>query len=73
MDFNADSVTGVMTEIVAITCFCNDPARGIVNRSRKDITECLTMHPLVGSYSLASKLTDEYIKLNAPYIGDWRD
>lgn len=48
-------------------------ARGIVNRSRKDITECLTMHPLVGSYSLASKLTDEYIKLNAPYIGDWRD
>ncbi|MFP3354571.1 hypothetical protein R0K04_24765, partial [Pseudoalteromonas sp. SIMBA_153] len=22
---------GVMTEIVAITCFCNDPARGIVN------------------------------------------
>ncbi|GHK84101.1 hypothetical protein ECZU17_00380 [Escherichia coli] len=31
MDFNADSMTGVMTEIVAITCFCNDPARGIVN------------------------------------------
>ena len=31
------------------------------------------MHPLVGSYSLASKLNDEYIKLNAPYIGDWRD
>ena len=31
MNFNADSVTGVMTEIVAITCFCNDPARGIVN------------------------------------------
>ena len=31
------------------------------------------MHPLVGSYSLASKLTDEYIKLDAPYIGDWRD
>ena len=37
-------------------------ARGIVNRSRKDITECLTMHPLVGSYSLANKLTDGYIK-----------
>ena len=44
-------------------------ARGIVNRSRKDITECLTMHPLVGSYSLASKLTDEYIKLNARTSG----
>lgn len=31
MDFNADSMTGVMTEIVAITGFCNHPARGVVN------------------------------------------
>lgn len=31
MDFNTDSMTGVMTEIVAITGFCNHPARGVVN------------------------------------------
>lgn len=48
-------------------------ARGIVNRSTKDIIECLTMHPLVGSYSLAAAIAEEYFALNAPYIGDWRD
>ena len=48
-------------------------ARGIVNRSKKDIIECLTMHPLVGSYSLATQIAEEYFELNAPYIGDWRD
>lgn len=48
-------------------------ARGIVNRSKKDIVECLTMHPLVGSYSLATAIADEYFALNAPYIGGWRD
>ena len=48
-------------------------ARGIVNRSKRDIVECLTMHPLVGSYSLATAIADEYFALNAPYIGGWRD
>ncbi len=48
-------------------------ARGIVNRSKRDIVECLTMHPLVGSYSLATQIAEEYFTLNAPYIGDWRD
>lgn len=48
-------------------------ARGIVNRSKKDIIECLTMHPLVGSYSLATEIADEYFALNAPYIGVWGD
>lgn len=48
-------------------------ARGIVNRSKEDIVECLTMHPLVGSYSLAKEIAEEYFELNAPYIGDWRD
>lgn len=31
MNFNVDSVIGVMIEIVVIICFCNDSARGIVN------------------------------------------
>lgn len=48
-------------------------ARGIVNRSKKDIIECLNMHPLVGSYSLATEIAGEYFALNAPYIGAWRD
>lgn len=48
-------------------------ARGIVSRSRKDIVECLTMHPLVNSWSLGTEIADEYFRLNADYIGGWRD
>ncbi len=47
-------------------------ARGIVNRSKADIVECLTMHPLVNSYSIACDLADKYIELNAPYIDGWK-
>lgn len=31
MNFNVDSVIGVMIEIVVIICFCNDLVCGIVN------------------------------------------
>ena len=46
-------------------------ARGIVNRSRTDIVDALTMHPLVQSYGIASVLADQYIELNRAYTGDW--
>ena len=46
-------------------------ARGIVNRSKSDIIECLTMHPLVNSYSIAVDLTEKYIELNSDYIDGW--
>lgn len=48
-------------------------ARGIVNRSKRDIVESLTMHPLVGSYSLAKSIAAEYFELNSDYIDGWRD
>lgn len=47
-------------------------ARGIVNRSKEDIVECLTMHPLVNSYSIAKDIADQYFELNAPYIDGWK-
>lgn len=46
-------------------------ARGIVNRSRKDIIDALTMHPLVQSYSIAVSMADQFIALNEPYTGAW--
>ena len=46
-------------------------ARGIVNRSRKDIIDALTMHPLVQSYSIAVSMADQFIELNEPYTGPW--
>ena len=47
-------------------------ARGIVNRSRKDIIDALTLHPLVQSYSMAVELADQYIELNRDYIDGWK-
>ncbi|AEB07288.1 glycoside hydrolase family 4 [Coriobacterium glomerans PW2] len=44
-------------------------ARGIISRSEDDIVECLSMHPLVGSYSIAKDLAQHYIELNAEYWG----
>ncbi len=46
-------------------------ARGIVNRSKSDIIECLAMHPLVSSYSIAVDLAESYIELNKDYIDGW--
>lgn len=44
----------------------------IMRKSRKDAYRALTVHPLVCSYSIAKKLTDEYLKINRPYIGVWK-
>ena len=48
-------------------------ARGIVNRSKRDIVESMTMHPLIGSYSLAKSIAAEYFELNRDYIDGWID
>ncbi len=41
-------------------------------KSKQKAVEALTLHPLVNSYSLASKLIDEYMELNKKYVSDWR-
>ena len=48
-------------------------ARGIVNRSKRDIVESMIMHPLIGSYSLAKSIAAEYFELNRDYIDGWID
>lgn len=45
-------------------------AKAIVTRDRDTAVDCLMLHPLVNSYSLATKLADEYFALNAPYLND---
>ena len=47
-------------------------SRAIRKKSRRDAIDCLTLHPLVNSYSLAVKLTDSYIALNAGYSDGWK-
>ena len=46
-------------------------SEAIRTRSRTRAVEALTLHPLVGSYSLATALVDAYLALNRPYTGDW--
>lgn len=43
----------------------------IAGRSRSFAVEALMAHPLVGSYSLATALVDEYLAAHAPYVGHW--
>ena len=47
-------------------------SKAIRERSRAAAIDCLTLHPLVNSYSLAVKLVDQFITLNAGYIDGWK-
>ncbi len=44
----------------------------IAQRSRDTAVMALMAHPLVGSYSLATSLVDDYLIAHQPYIGEWR-
>lgn len=44
----------------------------VKHKSRELAVEALTIHPLVGSYSLAKELVDQYSEANKPYIGEWK-
>jgi 6-phospho-beta-glucosidase len=47
-------------------------SKAIINCDRESAVDCLYLHPLVGSYSLAEKLVDEYIELNKDFTGEWK-
>ena len=47
-------------------------AKAIVQKDKQAAIDCLTLHPLVNSYSLACKIANEYFELNKEYISDWR-
>ena len=47
-------------------------SEAIRKRSRSAAIDCLMLHPLVNSYSLAVKLTDQFIILNGGYIDGWK-
>ena len=77
---------GVTTLVFFLfTVLPSDPARMIMGqrsdleteeairkRSRSAAIDCLMLHPLVNSYSLAVKLTDQFIILNGGYIDGWK-
>ena len=47
-------------------------SKAIREKSRTAAIDCLTLHPLVNSYSLAVKLVDSYIALNTGYSDGWK-
>lgn len=46
-------------------------AQAILGRSRELAVEALAVHPLVGSYPLAVKLTDAFLEAHHDLVGDW--
>lgn len=46
-------------------------SKAIREKNRAAAVDCLTLHPLVNSYSLAVQLVDAYIALNAGYSDGW--
>lgn len=47
-------------------------SKAIRENSVKLAVEALTMHPLVNSYSLATKLINDYLELNKDYVKEWK-
>jgi 6-phospho-beta-glucosidase len=47
-------------------------SKAIREKSIKSAVEALTLHPLVNSYSLATKLVNDYLELNKQYVKDWK-
>ena len=47
-------------------------SRAIINCDRESAVDCLYLHPLVSSYSLAEKLVEQYIELNKDFTGEWK-
>ncbi len=47
-------------------------SKAIINCDRESAVDCLYLHPLVASYTLAEKLVDSYIQLNKDFTGEWK-
>ena len=47
-------------------------SKAIREKSKTRAVEALTFHPLVASYSLATRLVDAYLEHNKEYTGGWK-
>lgn len=61
----------VATELIRrMKLYERNASTAILNRDRKLAVEALQNHPLIASYSLATKLTDAFFEINRPWITD---
>lgn len=47
-------------------------ARAILSRDVSLAVQALTVHPLLGSYPLAEKLVDAFLRAHREYVGEWQ-
>ena len=47
-------------------------SKAIREKSIDTAVDCLMVHPLVNSYSLAKELVEEYLNINKEYSGEWK-
>lgn len=72
MRFTADEIGAPDLALMkTVKCYEKLTVEALRTKSRAAAVEALTVHPLVGDYELAKKLTDAYLKLNEPWIGAW--
>lgn len=50
----------------------NLTVEAIIEHNRQKAVQALTVHPLIGSYSLAEQLVDAYSAQYKDYIGEWK-
>lgn len=59
--------------IQSVKLYENLTVRAILEKNRALAVQALTVHPLIGSYSLAEQLVDAYTKRYGAYIGAWSE
>lgn len=71
--FTMDTIDEQNLEIIRrVKMYERLASEAIRTRSKQKAVEALTMHPLVNSYSLATKLIDDYMELNKDYVKEWK-
>ena len=70
--FTEDSIDSYAMELIRrMKHYEREAAAAILTKDKKRAAEALALHPLVESYSIASKLIEEYIELNKDYSSGW--
>ena len=73
MEFSAEEIDETNLALMkTIKRYEKLTVEAVRTRSKAAAREALMQHPLVGDYTLAKALVDEYAALNAPWIGEWK-
>lgn len=70
--FSVDEMDSYASELIRrMKLYEREAAAAILTADKLRAVEALSLHPLIESYSIAEKLVDSYIQLNADYSLNW--